>query len=284
LTRTAIPTIVITGASGFIGRHLHARLVATGAHVIAVSRQSRVGMLQVDDYGHSPDGDVLIHLAEESDRALVNRAGEDYLDVSARVIGALAARGYRRLVYISSGTVYGDASSQPSEPGKAVIGNDIYNRAKLTNECIVLAAGGGVARLSNLYGEGMAASNVLSDIIAQVPGHGPIVVRDAAPVRDYLHVSDVAEALARFAETNYNGIINVATGSGTSVRRLADIASAAAGQAWREVVSTNPVARFSSNVLDIGATSAILGWRPQVDLVDFLTELVHSKMGSNYGR
>ena len=276
-------TVVITGASGFVGRHLRARLIADGAHVIAVSRQPRAGMLQVDDYGRSPDGDVLIHLGEESDRAVVNRAGESYLNVSARVVGALAKRCYRRLVYISSGTVYGEASPQPNKPGDAVITNDIYNRAKLLNEGIVLAAGGCVARLSNLYGEGMAASNVLSDIIAQVPGSGPLVVRDAAPVRDYLHVSDVAEALARFAESTHRGIINVATGSGTSVRRLAEVALAAAGQAGREVVSTSPVARFSYNVLDIKATSALLDWRPRTDLVVGLTELVHSKLGLNHG-
>lgn len=279
-----MPAVVITGASGFVGRHLYARLVATGANVVAVSRKPRAGMLQIDDYGHSPDGDVLIHLAEESDRAVVNRAGEAYLDVSARVVDALAARGYRRLVYISSGTVYGDASPQPSKPGDAVIANDTYNRAKLTNEGIVLAAGGAVARLSNIYGVGMAASNVLSDIIAQVPGPKSLEVRDAAPVRDYLHVSDVAEALARFAESNYSGIINVATGRGTSVRRLAEIASAAAGQAGREVVSTNSMERTSTNVLDIKATSAILDWRPRMDLVDGLTELVHRKMGLNHER
>lgn len=259
-------------------------MVATGAHVIAVSRQPHAGMLQVQDYGRSPDGDVLIHLGEESDRAVVNRAGEAYLDVSGRVVGALAARGYRRLVYISSGTVYGDASPQPSKPGDAVVANDIYNRAKLANEEIVLAAGGGVARLSNLYGEGMAASNVLSDIITQLSGPGPLVVRDASPVRDYLHVSDVTEALVRFAESHYSGIINVATGRGTSVRRLAEIASAAAGQAGREVVSTNSMARHSTNVLDIKATSAILDWLPRMDLVGGLTKLVHSKMGSDYGR
>ncbi|HEY3432214.1 MAG TPA: NAD(P)-dependent oxidoreductase [Rhodocyclaceae bacterium] len=279
-----MPTIVITGASGFVGRQLHAHLVAMGAHVIAVSRQPRTGMVQVDDYGRSPDGDVLIHLGEESDRAVVNRAGEAYLDVSTRVVGALAARGYRRLVYISSGTVYGDASPEPNEPGNAVIANDIYNRAKLANEDIVLAAGGGVARLSNLYGEGMAVSNVLSDIIAQVPGPGPLVVRDVTPVRDYLHVSDAAEALARFAESNYMGIINVATGRGTSVHRLAEIALAAAGQAGREVMSTNSMTRSSINVLDIKLTSVILDWWPRMDLAERLTELVHSKMGSNYGR
>jgi UDP-glucose 4-epimerase len=276
-------TVVITGASGFVGRHLHARLVAAGFNVIAVSRRPSTGMVQVEDYGRSPDGDVLIHLGEESDRAVVNSAGESYLDMSARVVSALASRGYRRLIYISSGTVYGDASAQPHKPSDAVFANDTYNRAKITNEGIVLAAGGGVVRLSNLYGEGMALTNVLSDIIAQLPRPGPLVVRDAAPVRDYLHVSDVAGALVRFAESDYSGIINVASGSGTTVLRLANIASAAAGQAGRVVVSTNSTACNSTNVLDITETSTILDWKPRVDLVDGLTELVHRKMSMNYG-
>lgn len=279
-----MPTVVITGASGFVGRYLHERLVASGAHVIAVSRRCRAGMQQVDDYSRSPDADVLIHLGEESDRAVVNRAGESYLDVSARVVRALVARGYRRLIYISSGAVYGDVSPQPSKPGDAVNTHDIYSRAKHANESIILAAGGSVVRLSNLYGEGMAASNVLSDIIAQLPEPGPLFVRDATPVRDYLHVSDVAEALTRFSESNYKGVINVATGSGTSVRRLAEISLAIAGQAGREVVSLNSQLRLSTNVLDIKATSSVLDWQPRIEIANGLIELIQRKMGSNHGR
>jgi len=70
-----MPTIVITGASGFIGQHLYAHLTAIGANVVAVSRKNNAGMLHVEDYYDSPDGDVLIHLAEEPDRALVNGSG-----------------------------------------------------------------------------------------------------------------------------------------------------------------------------------------------------------------
>lgn len=279
-----MPTVVITGASGFVGRYLRARLVISGFNVIAVSRQPRLDMVQVDDYSQSPDGDLLIHLGEESDRAVVNRTGEAYLVASLRVVSALAARSYRRFVYISSGAVYGDASRQPSKPDDAVIANDIYNRAKLANEDVVLDAGGGVVRLSNLYGEGMAASNVLSDIIAQLPVSGPLVVRDAAPVRDYLHVHDAADALVRLSEKNYNGIVNVATGIGTSVRCLAEIALGAAGQVGREVVTTSSMPSPSTNVLDIKVTSSILDWRPRIGLVDGLTKLVRSKIGLNYGK
>jgi UDP-glucose 4-epimerase len=279
-----MPNIVLTGASGFIGRHLHSRLIAHGADVIAVSRRRREHMQQVDDYAQSPHGDVMIHLGEEPDRALVNKAGEFYVQSSGTVVAALATRGYRRLIYLSSGAVYGDISPLPRKPGDAVMANDIYNRAKLNNERIVLAAGGAVVRLSNIYGEGMSMSNVLSEIIAQIPGHDSLSVRDARPVRDYLHVSDLSEALVRFVDSDYRGIINIGTGIGTSVQRLAELALSIVGQQGREIVSKNPMSTpFSTNILDITQTSSILDWRPKVDLVDGLARIIYSRTGLIHG-
>lgn len=273
-------TIVITGASGFIGRHLNDHLIASGADVIAVSRKNHAGMLHVEDYYDSPDGDVLIHLAEEPDRALVNGAGEVYLETSARLVTALARRRYPRLIYISSGTVYGDKHQHPCKFNDAVIANDVYSCAKLINEDIVLASGGAVARLGNVYGEGMATSNVLSDIIAQIPSRDSLKVRDVTPIRDYLHVNDLVHALEKFAISNHCGIINIATGVGTSVQRVAEIALSAARETERQIVLSGSMKRpFSTNILDITETNSVLGWLPRISLVDGLTELVHSKIG-----
>jgi nucleoside-diphosphate-sugar epimerase len=271
-------TIVITGASGFIGRYLHAHLIASGAAVVAVSRKNRTGMLHVEDYRHSPDGDVLIHLAEEPDRALVNGAGEVYLQTSASLVTALARRKFPRLVYISSGAVYGDKCQHPCKSSDTVVANDVYSRAKLINEDIVLASGGAVARLANVYGEGMAASNVISDIIAQIPTADSLKVRDETPIRDYLHVNDLVQSLEKFASSDYCGVINIATGVGTSVRRVAEIALSAAGQAGRQIVSSGSMKRpVSTNILDITETNSVLGWTPRIGLVDGLTELVQGK-------
>jgi nucleoside-diphosphate-sugar epimerase len=275
--------IVITGASGFIGRHLRESLLARGDHVVAVSRRNCAGMLQVSDYAKSPSADVMIHLGEESDRVQVNQAGNAYLRSSAQVVSALANRGYRRLIYISSGTVYGDVISLPRKPCDVPVANDTYSQAKIINERIVLAAGGAVVRLSNIYGEGMSRSNVLSDIIAQIPGRGPLTVRDASTVRDYCHISDLIEALVRFVCCDYHGIINIGSGIGVSVRRLAEICLSVAGQHGRPIQSKKPGSTsFSINVLDITQTTEILNWRPRIVLVDGLTELVNKKIGLSY--
>lgn len=273
-------SVVITGASGFVGAYLRGRLVSMGMNVIPVSRSAYTDMIQVEDYTQSPIGDILIHLAEEPDREVVNQSGESYLVNASRVAAALVARKYKRVIYVSSGAVYGNASPTPRKTSDEVFPTDIYNQAKLINEKVVLASGGGVARLSNIFGEGMSGNNVMSDIIRQVPGQGPLVVRDDLSVRDFLHVSDAADALAAFSLSRHIGILNIGTGIGTTVRRLVDIALLAVAQSGREVVVTSPRRSGSTNILDISETSKVLGWRPRANLADKLSELVTVKAGS----
>jgi len=271
-------TVVLTGASGFVGSNLSSQLKQLGANVIAVSRRQFSGMIKVDDYADSPMGDVLVHLGEESDRALVNRQGESYLNEANRVVQTLLSRGYKRVIYASSGAVYGDNNPKPNKTGDAVFANDIYNKVKLSNEELILAAGGLVVRLSNLYGEGMAVNTVVSNILFQVPGEGPLSVHDVAPVRDYLHISDAVKALALAAYSDHSGIINVGTGIGTNVRRLAEIACVAACQPDREVKSIMSFSRTSINILDISDTRIILDWTPRADLAECLRSLLIRKM------
>ena len=270
-------TIVITGAAGFLGRFLTVYLVNNGLNVIPVSRRSLPGMHQVQDYSQSPAGDVLIHLAEESDRGKVNRLGEAYMQYAASVIKALSGRFNQGMIYASSGVVYGDENESACRVGMPVVATDIYSKSKLLNEQIVLNSGSAVVRLSNLFGDGMSANNVVSDIIRQVPGAGPLRVRDDKPVRDYLYVSDAASAIALLIENNFRGVVNVGSGTGTSVRTLAEFALASAGQKDREIVATDPSPKRSINVLDISETMKTLNWKPASSLKDWLAQLIYNK-------
>ena len=93
-------SIVITGASGFLGRALTARINSFGLSCTAVSRRNEDGFHQVADYRDTPAGDIIIHLAEEPDRATVNSLGESYLDHSAAVVSMLSKRA-GTLIYAS---------------------------------------------------------------------------------------------------------------------------------------------------------------------------------------
>ena len=101
--------VIITGATGFLGRYLLSHLVGS-FDLVSVSRTSGAGVVQAPNYASVPDGDLLIHLAEESDRAAANRAGEAHVEASTRVARALSRRFEGRMIYASSAVVYGDAA------------------------------------------------------------------------------------------------------------------------------------------------------------------------------
>jgi len=237
-------------------------------------------MSQVQDYSQSPVGDVLIHLAEEPDRNRVNSLGEAYIRYASSAVKVLSSRFNQKIIYASSGAVYGDENKNPCKTDMPVVATDVYSKSKLVNERIVLDSGGTVVRLSNLFGDGMSANNVMSDILRQIPGAGPLRVHDDKPVRDYLPVSDAISAFSLLLENNYCGLVNIGSGIGTSVRALAEIFLSLVGQGYREVIATEPSSRPSINILDISETMRILDWTPTSPLKDQLARLIYNKAKS----
>lgn len=254
-----VPRIVVTGASGFLARAIFSQLTALGLPFIGVSRKGSYGLHQVINYSDTPAADILIHLAEESDRAKVNLLGEAYLENAATVVEKLLERG-RSFVYASSGVVYGDAGTIPFASDACVEPTDVYSRSKIHNEALALSAGGTVLRLSNLFGMGMSPRNVVSDIAKQLGRTGPLVVRDDGPVRDFLSVNEAANAIGLLVQTPQPGIFNIGSGVGVSIRELAQLALSAVGQQNREIVAAHPLGRRSFNILDVSATKRCLGW------------------------
>ena len=254
-----VPRIAVTGASGFLARAVIVRLTAIGLPCIAVSRRRESGLYQVADYTDTPAADILIHLAEESDRAKANLLGEAYLEHAAMVVEKLSERA-ATFIYASSGVVYGDVGVTPFGTDACVEATDVYSRSKIRNEAMALSVGGTVLRLSNLFGVGMSPCNVVSDIAKQLGGTDPLVVRDDSPVRDFLSVNEAANAIGLLAQTPQPGIFNIGSGLGVSIRELALLALCAVKQQNREIVAANPAVRRSVNILDISDTKRCLGW------------------------
>jgi nucleoside-diphosphate-sugar epimerase len=263
--------VVVTGARGFLGSAVVTALRGAGLPVVPVSRRPGPGITTVDDYGRSPVADLLVHTAEEADRAKVNALGEPYVEGTARTVRELAGRA-GHLLYVSSGTVYGDQSDRAFRTDDPVHATDTYSRAKIRNEQIALDAGGAVVRPSNLCGPGMSPRNVLSDILRQLHGAGPLLVRDDTPVRDFLPVAEAALAVLAILQRRAHGIFNVGSGIGLSIRELAGLMLHSAGQAGREVVATHRSTRRSMNVLDITRTRERVGWAPRPTLHDLLDQ------------
>ena len=245
----------------------------------AVTRSSKPGFesVVVKNYAElaprSAD-DVLVHLAESRDISKGSPTDEERAQRET-----LLSRDWRRIVYASSAAVYGDQVSRPRKASEPVAPRAVYARWKSQGEEIVRKRGGIVARLSNMYGPGMASNNVISDILRQLKEIGPVTVRDVTRVRDYIHVDDAAGAIARMTAAGNDGsIFNVGTGEGISVGDLAREILTIAGQEIRDTRVGSPPSQPSWLILDIDETRKALNWQPNISLGAGLRPLVEAAL------
>jgi GDP-4-dehydro-6-deoxy-D-mannose reductase len=231
---------LLTGASGFLGRRLAARLKRDGFTVAgvcldrlglpesipihAVDVRDAAGLARVVA-AESPD--VVVHLAALAHVGESWRRMPEYFAIN--VLGTenvvAAARG-RRLLFVSSAEVYGAVpeDEQPIDERRALAPRSPYALTKAAAERLALAAGAVVARCFNLVGAGQTRSFALPSFAAQLAAIGagrvpPVLkVGNLTARRDFVHVEDGVEALALLVERGVAGeVYNVASGRALSI-------------------------------------------------------------------
>jgi len=146
----------------------------------------------------------------------------------ANVLKVMSEFGVKRVVYASSSSVYGDSQKHvkiEGEEGRALNPyalskqmNEsfagIYGRAKQIN-CVGL-------RFFNVYGPGQLPFSEFSAVIPRFINTTPKIFGDGSTTRDFTFVSDVVDAIGlslAFSE-NESAVLNVGTGTGTSLKQL----------------------------------------------------------------
>ncbi len=268
-------SVIVTGASGFIGQSLLRCLVKEGIAVTAVSRQpctvpNGARHILVEQYAETPStkDQTLIHLAERSDISAVEKIGRRYIEVVGKRATSLLEKDHKRFLYVSSGSVYGANEKTPRDTHAAVYRDNVYNRAKLSVEKLVTSAGGLVARISNIYGPPVKVGTIFYDVLSQIPGTGPLAVRNTYPARDYLWIEDLIEALKAMAMGERSGTFNLGTGMATTAGDIARTALELSGQSDRTITSseTQPKRGTDCLILDSSETKSAFGWQAKTSL------------------
>ena len=292
--------VVVTGAGGFVGRHLCAALAAAGHDVTAIigpadsgAPAEKVVRADVSDaatmHAAMAGADQLVHTAGPpsvadsfADPALFARV---HVEGTAVAMKAACDEGLRSAVYVSSAEVYGaggdapvreDAPCQPLSPyGAAKLGAEWTARTLGRSSNMAVT----VLRPFSLYGPGMRETSVLGSILRQVRSRGPVELHDLRPVRDYLHVEDFAAlVLAALNRPEQAGTFNACSGAGVSVRDLAEAALAASG-ATADVSQTGASDRPLDLLRLVGSREAAaqaLAWAPRISLADGLPAMLRA--------
>lgn len=272
--------VVVTGASGFVGNRVVKELLKRGIETCAVARRpvEFTNSLVVDSYLDTPEGDILIHLAENPNRTQVNEMGDDYAVEASALTKALILKDFQRIVFASSVVVYGDKSQELCKPMDPVLADDVYSQSKLDCELLIEKHNGVIARMSNLYGIGMSADNVFSKIINQIPCTDEIEVWNDRSVRDFLWIDDAVNALVEIALGKAKGVYNVASGDAVSINELVHMVLTVSGFDKKcKVTVTKPTNKESSIKLDISDTFNAFGWKPEMQLKDGIKQLLNYK-------
>ncbi len=191
--------------------------------------------------------------------------------------------GVRRVVFVSSGAVYGDQGEQPLEEDASPNPRSPYAVSKLSAEYYVRTIGDLWAietvslRVFNAYGPGQhlppSHAPVIPNFIRQAVRGGTLVVHsDGGQTRDYVFVEDVVNAMvaAATAQKVNRQVINVGSGEETSVRDLANMVLEATNSGAEILFNPRTDPGVSRMCADLSLAKESLGYRPRVSLEEGL--------------
>jgi UDP-glucose 4-epimerase len=224
-------------------------------------------------------------------------ANEVLVDGTFNVLEASAAVGVRKVVASSSASVYGLAETFPTPERHHSYNNDtFYGAAKAFNEAMLRSfhAMYGLdyiaLRYFNVYGPRMDTHGLYTEVLIRwmeriEAGQPPLIFGDGTQTMDFVHVADIARAnLAAARSPLSDEVFNVASGTETSLRDLADALLAAMGSELP--VEYGPPRAVNGVVRRLADTSAAelkLGFRARVGLPEGLSDLVRWWRGQRAG-
>ena len=297
---------LVTGAAGFLGSALANRLAHEGHQVRGLDDLSAGDPQRLDsdvlftrgDVVDRPklwtllqDVDCVYHLAARVSVPESVLYPREYNAVNVggtvSIMEAMRDVGVKRVVLISSGAVYGDQAEQPLREESIPNPRSPYAVSKLAAEYYVRTIGAlwsietVALRVFNAYGPGQslpaAHPPVIPHFLRQAAKSGTLVIHGRGDqTRDFVFVDDVVEAMvaAATAPTIDRLVINVGSGTGTSIRELVQQILEVSGASAEWIYQENQDPGTSRMTADIGLAGRKLGYTSHVPLAEGLSRMI----------
>jgi nucleoside-diphosphate-sugar epimerase len=282
--------IIVTGASGFIGRALVLKLNSHGWDVIPVtSSDGDIADRTTLEKFLSQDIAHVFHLAGKT--FVPDSWANPHVFYQTNVLGTVSALEFCRvncipLTYVSA-YVYGHPNTLPICEDSAVKPNNPYAMSKWLAEqtcefysnayCLPVTT----IRPFNAYGIGQAENFLIASLISQaLDGGESIVVNDLTPKRDYVYLEDLLTALMATLKTeNRYRVFNIGSGKSLSVKNVIDVIQNVVG-IQKNIVCDKVVRRneLMDVVADISMARKELGWHPEYSFQTGIEHLINSVM------
>jgi UDP-glucose 4-epimerase len=289
---------LITGAAGFLGSALANQLAHEGQSVRGIDDLSTGEPQSLFEDVHFTRGDMrdrpklwtllqdidcVYHLAARVRVAESILYPREYNGVNVggtvSLMEAMRDVGVRRVVFISSGAVYGDQQEQPLHEDAPPFPSSPYAVSKLAAEYYVRTIGAlwGIEtvclRVFNAYGPGqlLPASHppVIPHFLYQAVHEGSLVIHgDGNQTRDFIYVDDVVRAMvaASTAPDLDKQVFNVGYGVETSIREVADMVLETTGGKAQLLFTPRKNPGVSRMCADLELAKNKLSFTPKISL------------------
>ena len=245
--------------------------------------------------------DAVMHFAALKSVDESNRDPAHYFDVNVAgtvaLLSAMQAAGIGQLVYSSSAAVYGEPDALPVHENAALRPMNPYGETKRMVELMLRwmhqARGMRYAALRYFNAAGACedasigedwarATNLIPLVMKAVLRRGPPIqilgtdypTPDGTAIRDYVHVIDLALAhvlaLERLADAQDPLVVNLGTGSGSSVREVIDATERISGRPVPAVRSARRAGDMPAIWADVTRARSVLGWHAELGLDDII--------------
>ena len=305
--------VLVTGGAGYIGAHVAAELLKSGYSIRIYDDFSNGLHRRVDGkFRDIVDGDMLdrvkllaaldgidavIHLAakkavEESVKDPL-KYYENNVGGTLNLLGAMAAKGVKQLVYSSSAAVYSPNDKEAVLEDDPTAPLSPYGASKLLSEQLISSVGS-AEQISNIslryfnvvgsniaeFGDNSKDNLVPKVFLALKNGKRPQIygsdypTPDGTCIRDYIHVQDLAlahlAALKKVESGYISQVYNVGSGKGYSVKEMMDQISKSLGRDINPELSQARAGDSPKLIASIDKIKEQLGWSPKASLEEMI--------------
>lgn len=278
--------ILVTGSNGFIGKVLIQKLKQLNHFVIEFSGD----ILEDESYRklHKEDITHCFHLAAKSFVPDSWKSPADFMETN--VLGTAKVLEFCKvkncsLTFVSS-YLYGAPKYLPIDEKHPVQTPNPYALSKhLAEELCKFYSEHSklkitVIRPFNIYGPGQDSRFLIPELISKFTGKDEVVeVKDLAPKRDYVFISDLVDALTATLKIQDDYcVFNVGGGYSLSVQEIVDKIKTLS-RSNKAVKSSNEVRvnEIPDTVANISLAFEKMGWKPKISFDDGLTEMLNAK-------
>lgn len=247
--------VIITGGLGFIGSHIADELIDDNK-VTIIDNKSTGKIENLKNPTHEnlkiiegdlneldlneifKNQDYIFHLAAMASVPLSVdepvKCNEVNVDATVKLLEAAKNQGVKKVIFSSSSAVYGENENMPLKEDEPLMPTSPYAASKACCELYLKSfkdtydLDSVALRYFNVFGpkqdkNSQYAAVIPNFISAILESEQPIIYGDGEQTRDFVFVKDIVKANIKAAESDYTGIVNIASGERLTINKLYEI-------------------------------------------------------------